>query len=162
MPLPFTVSCFSEILIGLPFWYRFTRVVPEKGPLNARACVYRRTCGTERRISWSIAAHRAVSRRFYRGTSRDRRSPSRDLRWPSWRPADRPPPTRTRLATTSHAEEYNIHIYLYSPDGSTQLITENIQPKNQTYIYTPPNMHTQTHTHTANDLDNTIKTNSKS
>jgi len=34
MPLPLTVSCFSKIQIGLPFWYRLTRVVPEKGPLN--------------------------------------------------------------------------------------------------------------------------------
>jgi len=34
MSLPLTVSCFSRILIGLPFWYRLTRVVPEKGPLN--------------------------------------------------------------------------------------------------------------------------------
>jgi len=42
--------------------------------------------------------------------------------------------------------------YLYLPDGSTQLITENIQPN--THIHTP-NMHTQTHTNTANDLDNT-------
>jgi len=29
MPLPLTVSC----------WYRLTRVVPEKGPLNAHVCV---------------------------------------------------------------------------------------------------------------------------
>jgi len=35
MPLPLTVSC----LIGLPFWYRLTRVVPEKGPLNVCVCV---------------------------------------------------------------------------------------------------------------------------
>ena len=43
MPLPLTVSYFSKIQIGLPFWYRLTRVVPEKGPLNARArvCVLR-------------------------------------------------------------------------------------------------------------------------
>ena len=34
MSLPLTVSRFSRILIGLPFWYRLTRVVPEKGPLN--------------------------------------------------------------------------------------------------------------------------------
>jgi len=57
MPLPLTVSCFSKIQIGftflvpaypgcpgkeavkwlcvvLPFWYRLTRVVPGKGPLN--------------------------------------------------------------------------------------------------------------------------------
>jgi len=38
MPLPLTVSCFSKIQIGLPFWYRLTRVVPEKGPLNR--CVW--------------------------------------------------------------------------------------------------------------------------
>jgi len=34
MPLPLTVSCFSIIQIGLPFWYWLTRVVPDKGPLN--------------------------------------------------------------------------------------------------------------------------------
>jgi len=31
MPLPLTVSCFRLVL---PFWYRLTWVVPEKGPLN--------------------------------------------------------------------------------------------------------------------------------
>jgi len=31
MQLPLTVSCFTKIQIGLPFWYRLTRVVPEKG-----------------------------------------------------------------------------------------------------------------------------------
>ena len=39
MPLPLTVSCFSKIQIGLPFWYRLTRVVLEKGPLNRCVCV---------------------------------------------------------------------------------------------------------------------------
>ena len=39
MPLPLTVSCFSKIQIGLPFWYRLTRVVPEKGLLNRCVCV---------------------------------------------------------------------------------------------------------------------------
>jgi len=34
MPPPLTVSCFSKIQIGLPFWYRLTRVVLDKGPLN--------------------------------------------------------------------------------------------------------------------------------
>ena len=37
MPLPLTV--FSKIQIGLPFWYRVTWVVPEKGPLNGCVCV---------------------------------------------------------------------------------------------------------------------------
>ena len=39
MPLPLTFSCFSKIQIGLPFWYRLTWVVPEKGPLNVCVCV---------------------------------------------------------------------------------------------------------------------------
>ena len=41
MPLPLTVSCFSKIQIGLPFWYRLTWVVPEQGPLNVCVCVCR-------------------------------------------------------------------------------------------------------------------------
>ena len=39
MPLPLTVSCFSKIQRVLPFWYRLTWVVPEKGPLNGCVCV---------------------------------------------------------------------------------------------------------------------------
>jgi len=39
MPLPLTVSCFSKIQIGFPFWYRLTWVVPDKGPLNVCVCV---------------------------------------------------------------------------------------------------------------------------
>jgi len=39
MPLPLTVSCFSKIQIGFTFWYRHTRVVPDKGPLNGCVCV---------------------------------------------------------------------------------------------------------------------------
>ena len=40
MPLPLTVSCFSKIQIGFtPFWYRLTRVVLDKGPLNECVCV---------------------------------------------------------------------------------------------------------------------------
>jgi len=31
MPLLLTLSCFSKIQIGLPFWYRLTRVVSETG-----------------------------------------------------------------------------------------------------------------------------------
>jgi len=38
-PLLLTVSCFSKIQIGLPFWYRLTWVVPEKGLLNGCVCV---------------------------------------------------------------------------------------------------------------------------
>jgi len=42
--LPLTVSFFSKIQIGLPFWYRLTRVVLEKGPLNGCVCVCVYTC----------------------------------------------------------------------------------------------------------------------
>jgi len=38
MPLPLTASCFSKIQMVLPLWYRFTRVVPDKGQLNG--CIY--------------------------------------------------------------------------------------------------------------------------
>jgi len=34
MPLPLTVSCFTNSRLVLPLWYRLTRVVPEKGPLS--------------------------------------------------------------------------------------------------------------------------------
>ena len=40
MPLPLTVSCFSKIQIGLPFWYRLNRVVLEKVPLNGCVRVF--------------------------------------------------------------------------------------------------------------------------
>ena len=38
VPLPLTVYCFSKMQICLPLWYRLTRVVPEKGPLNGCVC----------------------------------------------------------------------------------------------------------------------------
>jgi len=56
MPLPLTVSCFSKIQIGLPFWYPLTRVVPEKGPLNG--CV--RVCVCV--VQWQLADQAAVAR----------------------------------------------------------------------------------------------------
>jgi len=42
MPLPLTASCFSKIQMSLPFWYRLTRVVPDKGLLNG--CMYWQQC----------------------------------------------------------------------------------------------------------------------
>jgi len=40
MPLLVTLSCFSKIQTGFfPFWYRLTRVVLERGPLNGCVCV---------------------------------------------------------------------------------------------------------------------------
>ena len=43
MPLPLTVSCFSKSRLVLPFWYRLTRIVPDKEPLNVCVCVLRLT-----------------------------------------------------------------------------------------------------------------------
>jgi len=34
MPLPLTISCSSKSRLALPFWYRLTRVVLDKGLLN--------------------------------------------------------------------------------------------------------------------------------
>jgi len=40
MPLPLTASCFSKTQrLDLPFWYRLTWVVLDKGPLNGCVCV---------------------------------------------------------------------------------------------------------------------------
>jgi len=39
MPLPLTVSCCSKFRLVLPFWYRLTWVVPDKGLLNGCVCV---------------------------------------------------------------------------------------------------------------------------
>jgi len=47
MPLPLTVSCFSKIQMVLPFWYRLTWVVLDKGPLNV--CVSPANGGGKRR-----------------------------------------------------------------------------------------------------------------
>jgi len=38
MPLPLTISYSSKSRLVLPFWYRLTRVVPDKGPLNRCCC----------------------------------------------------------------------------------------------------------------------------
>ena len=42
MPLPLTVSCFSKTQMVLPYWYRLTRLVPDKGPLSGcvHVCIY--------------------------------------------------------------------------------------------------------------------------
>ena len=53
MPLPLTVSCFIKIQIGLPFFYRLTLVVPEKGPLNGCVCVCVRVCVSVSVSVWS-------------------------------------------------------------------------------------------------------------
>ena len=39
MPLPLTVSCFSKIQTGFPFWYQPTPVALDKGLLNGCVCV---------------------------------------------------------------------------------------------------------------------------
>ena len=41
MPLPLTVSCLASVKsrLVLPFWYRLTWVVPEKGPLYGCVCM---------------------------------------------------------------------------------------------------------------------------
>jgi len=38
-PLPLTISCSSKSRLVLPFWYRLTRIVPDKGPLKGCSSV---------------------------------------------------------------------------------------------------------------------------
>jgi len=47
MPLPLTISWAVKSRLILPFWYRLTWVVPDKGPLNGGVC-----CLTY--VSWNI------------------------------------------------------------------------------------------------------------
>ena len=56
MPLPLTVSCSSKIQVFLPFWYRLTWVVPEKGSLNVCVCVCVCVCGDSAAAAgpWSV------------------------------------------------------------------------------------------------------------
>jgi len=62
MPLPLTVSCFSKVQIGLPFWYWLTWAVPEKGPLNGCVCIIvkRNFCVTEQREKASSKSSQLV------------------------------------------------------------------------------------------------------
>ena len=53
MPLPLTFSCFSKIQIGFTFWYRLTRVVLDKGPINGCVCV----CVCARSCLWNYTSH---------------------------------------------------------------------------------------------------------
>jgi len=46
MPLPPTIAPVKSRLV-LPFWYRLTWVVPDKGPLNGSVCVCVRVCVIE-------------------------------------------------------------------------------------------------------------------
>jgi len=61
IPLPLTVSCFSKSRLVLPFWYRLTWVVPDKGPLNGCECVicvynmYIKKCAAEFIIIFAVA-----------------------------------------------------------------------------------------------------------
>ena len=56
MPLPLTVSCFSEIQLGLPFWYRLIRVVKQVC-VCVRACVCVCVCVSEHNYRGSVYYH---------------------------------------------------------------------------------------------------------
>ena len=60
MPLPLTVSCFSKSRLVLPFWYRLTRVVPEKGLLNGCVCV----CGDDYLVNLKVVSKTTKCRDF--------------------------------------------------------------------------------------------------
>ena len=93
MPLLLAVSCFSKIQIGLPFWYRLTRVVPEKGPLNG--CVY--ACVVKKQYSNGVLLALpacTMRKRVYASVVRPSVHPIRPplqqsfLLWPGWPTGD--------------------------------------------------------------------------
>ena len=61
-PLPLTVSLIASVKSRLvfPFWYRLTRVVPDKGPLNGCVCVC--VCNVPPRLSLPARLEAAVRR----------------------------------------------------------------------------------------------------
>ena len=72
MPPPLTISCSSKIQIGLPFWYRLTWVVPDKGTLKrlrvfiADLFVFVRSRSRDLcpAVRWIVLAGDAVNRWF--------------------------------------------------------------------------------------------------
>jgi len=58
MPPPLTVASVKSRLV-LPFWYRLTRVVPEKGPLNG--CVRGRVCCLSVAVRWTGSMMRSTA-----------------------------------------------------------------------------------------------------
>jgi len=90
MQMPLTVSCFSKIQTGLPFWYRLTWVVPEKGPLNGCVCVCvcvcvslsciscQKRCTHRQFGSWTLASQSAECRLTQRSSQLSTRNVSRD------------------------------------------------------------------------------------
>jgi len=61
MPLPLTVSCSSKTRLVLPFWYRLTWVVPEKGPLNECVCVSAEECSCMSHLHLHSHLHATVN-----------------------------------------------------------------------------------------------------
>jgi len=58
MPLPLTVSVKSRLV--LPFWYRLTRVVPEKGRKTG-VCVCVRVCVNSQSVAYGVNVPSSVS-----------------------------------------------------------------------------------------------------
>ena len=116
MPLPLTVSCFCKSRLVLPFWYRLTRVVPERAGKWARACVC--VCMCVRVLTYwlrmQLRKRCFVSVRHIRATSMPGlRLPARDMdrrisrHLPAsrpdsrtWRRADHIPRRRCQLSTS--------------------------------------------------------------
>jgi len=57
MPLPFTVSWPSKSRLVLPFWYRLTQVVPNKGPLTECCCFMQKITLVCQMYSWCKWLH---------------------------------------------------------------------------------------------------------
>ena len=71
MPVLLNVSCFSKIQIGLPFWYRLTQVLPDKGPLNGCVCYKFPTGGDGRDAGDALSVCRTLVSSLYQRSDGD-------------------------------------------------------------------------------------------
>jgi len=101
MPLPLTVSASVKSRLVLSFWYRLTRVVPEKGPLNVCPVPLDRTQTRDRRTRTQPVRSLALRRagKNCRHTERD------------WRRRRRQRRCRRRRRYTQRQQQLDAHNY---------------------------------------------------
>jgi len=110
----------------LPFWYRLTWVVPEKGPLNGCVCVCTERCSLYDAVCTVVPVEQIHAAKSFKS------APAKGMSW-SGRPAiikqvyqrAEPPPAleklncfrfvKTHLRFLSHEKRFcsNIHLLLY-------------------------------------------------
>ena len=65
MPLHSLSLASVKSRLVVPFWYRLTRVVPEKGPLNGCVCMYVTCIGLLGPITMPLTESRPITNSFF-------------------------------------------------------------------------------------------------